>query len=71
MQRTADGPRTDVADVTSNVYYPVHTSVPALLRGRLAAVRNPAGHVSLLEDYDLHGNPQRTVSPVSARPSSA
>jgi RHS repeat-associated protein len=63
MQRTADGPRTDVADVTSYVYYPVHTSVPALLRGRLAAMRNPAGHVSLFEDYDLHGNPQRTVSP--------
>ncbi len=63
LQRTSDGPRTDVADVTSYVYYPVHASVPALLRGRLAAVRNPAGHVSLFEDYDLHGNPQRTVSP--------
>jgi len=58
-----DGPRTDVADVTTCVYYPVDSAVPATWRGRLAAVRNAAGHVTTYENYDVFGNARRIVDP--------
>jgi RHS repeat-associated protein len=63
LRRSVDGPRSDVADVTFYVYYPVDASVPATLRGRLAAVRNAAGHITRHESYDLFGNPTRIVDP--------
>jgi RHS repeat-associated protein len=63
MTKSVDGPRTDVADVTAFVYYPVDPQVPALLRGRLAATRNAAGHITRLENYDAFGNVTRTVDP--------
>ena len=56
LPRSVNGPRTDVEDVTLFVYYPVDPSVPALLRGQLAAMKNAAGHVTLYEDYDVFGN---------------
>ncbi len=58
-----DGPRTDVSDVTTFVYYPVDSSVLATLRGRLAAVQNAAGHIMRYENYDVFGNAQRVVDP--------
>ena len=61
--RQLDGPRTDAADVTTFVYYPIHTSVPALLRGRRAAVGNAAGHMTRFESYDVFGNLTRSVDP--------
>lgn len=61
--KATDGPRGDVSDVATLVYYPIHTSVPALLRGRLAASRNAAGHITRYEDYDVFGNALRTVDP--------
>lgn len=56
------GARNEV-ELTSFVYYPVDPSVPPLWRGRLAAVRNAAGHVTRFEDYDLFGNATRIVDP--------
>lgn len=56
------GPRSDV-DVTTYVWYPVDPTVPALLRGRLAAVRNGAGHITRYETYDVFGNATRVVDP--------
>ena len=61
LKRSDDGPRTDVADVTTYVYYPVDAGVPAAWRAKLAAVRNAAGHVSRFEAYDLFGNATRSV----------
>lgn len=58
-----DGPRLDVGDLTTLVYYPVDASVPARLRGRLAAQRNAAGHVTRFEAYDEFGNVTRVVDP--------
>lgn len=63
LMKTADGPRTDVADVITNVYYPVHDSVPGPLRGRLAATRNAAGQITRFESYDAFGNVLRLVDP--------
>lgn len=56
LRKSVDGPRTDVSDVTQFVYYPIDPSVPAAWRGRLAAVKNAAGHVSSFSDYDVFGN---------------
>src|SRR5436190_5217772 len=66
LRKSVDGPRKDVSDVTSFVYYPVHSSVPATLRGRLAAVRNAAGHITRYESYDIFGNATRIVDPNGA-----
>src|ERR1051326_935179 len=59
--RSVDGPRSDVADVVSFVYYPVDASVPATLRGRLAATKNAVGQITRFESYDVFGNVTRTV----------
>jgi len=61
--RQIDGPRTDVADLTTYVYYPIDPAVPATWRGRLAAVRNAAGHITTYESYDVFGNALRIVDP--------
>ena len=61
LLKSSDGPRTDVSDLTRWVYYPVDQAVPTFLRGRLAAVRDPAGHTTRFESYDAFGNPGRTI----------
>ncbi|HEX8172598.1 MAG TPA: RHS repeat-associated core domain-containing protein [Thermoanaerobaculia bacterium] len=61
LTKTIDGPRTDVADAISYVYYPVDADVPALLRGRLAATKNAAGHIAHYDGYDEFGNATRIV----------
>lgn len=58
---SADGPRSDVSDMTRYVYYPIDNSVTAVLRGRLAAVQNAASHVVRYESYDVFGNADRIV----------
>lgn len=63
LRRSSDGPRTDVSDRTSYVYYPVNSAVPPRMRGHLAAVRNALGHVTRYESYDLFGNATRVVDP--------
>jgi RHS repeat-associated protein len=64
LRKSIDGPRADIADVASFVYYPVDATVlPATLRGRLAAVKNAAGHITRYENYDVFGNVTRTVDP--------
>ncbi len=60
-RKSVDGPRTDLTDVTRYVYYPVDAAVPSVLRGRLAAVRNAAGHVIRMENYDVFGHATRVV----------
>jgi RHS repeat-associated protein len=60
--KSVNGPRTDAADVSEYVYYPIDNAVPPSWRGQLAAVRNAAGHVVRQEDYDLFGNARRVVS---------
>jgi RHS repeat-associated protein len=63
LRKSSDGPRTDVADTTTSVYYPIDGTVAAAWRGRLAAVRNAAGHITRFENYDVFGNAGRTVDP--------
>jgi RHS repeat-associated protein len=63
--KRVDGPRGDVSDVTAYVYYPTETNsaIPADARGRLAATRNAAGHITRFEDYDVFGNARRVTDP--------
>jgi len=61
--KSLDGPRSDVADVTSFVYYPNDSAVPGSWRGHLAAVRNAAGHITRYEDYDVFGHAAKVVDP--------
>jgi len=60
-QKSADGPRTDVTDAAQWVYYPIDLAVPAFARGKLAGVKNAAGHITRYEDYDVFGNARRVV----------
>lgn len=59
LPKTIDGPRTDVNDITTFVYYPIDNSIPTGARGKLAAIKNALGHITTLADYDLFGNPRR------------
>lgn len=63
LKRSFDGPRTDVADVTQWVYYPIAAAVPPRLRGHLAAVRDAVGNVTRFEAYDAFGDATRVVDP--------
>jgi RHS repeat-associated protein len=55
-KKLVDGPRTDVSDVNTFVYYPIDATVPGAWRGRMAAARNAAGHVIHFQDYDTFGH---------------
>jgi YD repeat-containing protein len=57
-----DGPRTDVADVTTYTYHDV-TDPDLGRRGNLATITNALGHVSRITAYDGHGNPLTLVDP--------
>ena len=61
LKKSIDGPRTDVADVTAYVYYPLDNSVPGPWRGRLAATRDALGHISRFQDYNAFGAAETTV----------
>ncbi len=61
LRKISDGPRTDVSDTTTSVYYPIDNAVPASWRGHLAAIRNAAGNVIRFENYDIFGNAGRTI----------
>ncbi|HEV8436077.1 MAG TPA: DUF6531 domain-containing protein, partial [Thermoanaerobaculia bacterium] len=56
LRKQIDGPRTDVSDVTTFVYYPIDPSVTPTWRGKLAAVRDALGHITTYSDYDVFGN---------------
>ncbi|MBU2326954.1 MAG: hypothetical protein KJ755_06275, partial [Alphaproteobacteria bacterium] len=49
---TADGPRSDVSDVTTYTYD---------AQGHLTQVANALGHVTQLSNFDTYGNPQSLI----------
>jgi YD repeat-containing protein len=59
---TADGPRTDVSDVTTYTYYAADDADPGK-RGNLATVTNAAGHLTQITAYDGNGNPLTLIDP--------
>lgn len=59
---TANGPRTDVSDVTTYTYYG-NTDVDTGKRGRIATVANALGQTTQITAYDAHGHPLTIVDP--------
>jgi len=59
---TADGPRTDVVDVTTYSYHNCSTSYQC---GQLAAVTNALGHITSYNTYNAHGQPLTITDPNS------
>ncbi|MCX5868621.1 MAG: MopE-related protein [Proteobacteria bacterium] len=57
-----DGPRTDVADVTSFAYYS-DSPDQGYNRGRLKTVADPTGGITRYDDYKLFGNPTKITDP--------
>ncbi len=57
---TADGPRTDVTDVTTYAYYTCSTGYQC---GQLATVTNAAGHTTNYDSYNAHGQPLTITDP--------
>lgn len=68
---TVDGPRTDIADVTSYAYYDSAVTCATTLpgasvtgcRGQVQTIINAAGHVTTIAEYNGHGQPLKIVDP--------
>ena len=57
-----DGPRTDVADISTYVYHAASDSDIGK-RGNLASVTNALGHVTQVDAYNPHGQPLTVLDP--------
>ncbi|HEY0940733.1 MAG TPA: hypothetical protein VGE08_11595 [Steroidobacter sp.] len=57
---TADGPRTDVSDVTTYTYYNCTTGFQC---GQVQTITNAAGHVTTYNSYNAHGQPLTMTDP--------
>jgi len=66
LQKTEDGPRTDVADVITTNYYPPDAACAGGhpgCRGQIASITNALGHVTQLTRYNAHGQPEEIADP--------
>jgi len=59
---TADGPRTDVSDITTYTYYSCTTGYQC---GQLHTLTNAAGHVTTYSSYNAYGQPLTMSDPNS------
>ena len=59
---TADGPRTDVSDVTTTTYY-ANDDADLGKRGNVATIIDALGHVTSIAAYNPHGQPLTIVDP--------
>ncbi|KAF0163896.1 MAG: RHS repeat-associated core domain-containing protein [Rhodocyclaceae bacterium] len=59
---SANGPRTDVTDVTTYTYHPANDASPGR-RGNLATLTNALGHVTQITAYDGNGRPLTLIDP--------
>jgi RHS repeat-associated protein len=57
---TADGPRTDVSDITTYTYYNCTTGSQC---GQVQTITNAAGHVTTYNTYNAHGQPLTITDP--------
>ena len=64
---TVNGPRTDVADITSYAYYANNATCSGTsaigCRGQINTITNAAGHVTTITSYNAHGQPLTIVDP--------
>ncbi len=57
---TADGPRTDVSDVTTYTYYTCTTGYQC---GQVQTITDAAGHLTTFNTYNAHGQPLTITDP--------
>ena len=62
---TVNGPRTDVADVTTYAYY-ANTDANVGKRGNVATITNALSHVTTINTYDTNGRPLTITDPNAA-----
>ena len=65
-QTTADGPRTDVGDITTSDYYlPDENCAGGHFgcRGQVRQITNALGHTTRITRYTAHGQPEEIVDP--------
>jgi YD repeat-containing protein len=65
-QKTEDGPRTDVADITTTDYYlPDENCLGGYFgcRAQVRQITNALGHVTQIPRYTAHGQPEEIVDP--------
>ncbi|WP_177198165.1 DUF6531 domain-containing protein [Nitrosomonas communis] len=66
IQSMMDGPRTDVADITTLDYYaPDATCISehSGCRGQIKQITNALGHVTQITRYNPHGQPEEIIDP--------
>jgi len=66
LKKVEDGPRTDIADLTTYDYYPPDAAcVGGHLgcRGQLQQVTDALGHISQIPRYSAHGQPEQLIDP--------
>ena len=66
LQKIEDGPRTDVADITTTDYYPPDAACSGGhfgCRSQILSITNALGHVTQISRYDAHGQPEQIVDP--------
>jgi len=72
LRKVEDGPRTDVADITTSDYYPADAICAGAdlgagrdkgCRGQLSRISNPLGQVTRLTRYNAHGQVEEIVDP--------
>ena len=60
---TANGPRTDVTDITTYTYYTSNDASGNYRIGDFNTVTNALGHVTTISAYDAHGRPKTITDP--------
>ncbi|MDO8894872.1 MAG: hypothetical protein Q7U93_07890, partial [Nitrosomonas sp.] len=66
LQKTENGPRTDVTDITTTDYYaPDAVCVGGHLgcRAQVESITNALGHVTQITRYNAHGQPEEIIDP--------
>ena len=66
LQKTENGPRSDVTDVTTTYYYAPDAACTGGhlgCRGQVASTTNALGHVTQITRYNAHGQPEEIIDP--------
>jgi YD repeat-containing protein len=66
LQKTENGPRTDVTDITTTDYYAPDAACVGGHKGcraQVASITNALGHITLITRYNAHGQPEEVIDP--------
>ncbi|NBQ68298.1 MAG: RHS repeat protein [Nitrosomonadaceae bacterium] len=66
LQKIEDGPRTDVADITTTDYYVSDAACAgghSGCRGQIASITNALGHTTQITRYNAQGQPEEIIEP--------